>query len=138
MLDDRKILVIQHLAEGEKTRTDIAKLVGISRQTLYDWLDDDEFKAELDSRLQQRKVLLEKIIDSKLTDMTEQLANLIYTTKNDRVKAQSIQYWLDRGLGKATSKHEITTDVTNNTNIDDDLLDTAYDDIIEHDDTVTE
>lgn len=129
MLDDRKILAIQHLAEGEKPKTEIAKLVGISRQTLYDWLDDDEFRAELDRRIQQRKNLLEKIIDSKLNDMVNQLETLIKTTKNDRVKAQSIQYWIDRGLGKAPNKVELTTEI-GTPKIDDDILEVEYEDLL--------
>lgn len=133
MLDDRKTLAIQHLAEGEKTKTDIAKMIGVSRQALYNWLDDDEFKAELDRRLQQRKVLVEKIIDSKLENAVDQLIDLANTTDNARVKAQTLQYIIDRGLGKATNRVEMTTDIVS-TNIDNDLLDTAYDDIIDHKD----
>lgn len=131
ILDDRKTLAIQHLAEGEKTKTDIAKMIGVSRQALYNWLDDDEFRAELDRRLQQRKVLVEKIIDSKLENAVDQLIDLANTTENARVKAQTLQYIIDRGLGKAINRVEMTTDIVN-TNIDDDLLETAYDDVIEH------
>ncbi|SFM38097.1 CENP-B N-terminal DNA-binding domain-containing protein [Gracilibacillus orientalis] len=57
--------LFQLLAEGELTKTEIAKRCGIASQTLYVWYNDDAvFKAELDRRLQQRKVLVEKIIDS--------------------------------------------------------------------------
>lgn len=134
MLDDRKVLAIQHLAEGEKAKTEIAKLVGVSRVTLYDWLDNEEFKAELDRRIQQRKSLVENIIDSKLEDMVGQLATLATTSKNDMVKAKILTYWVDRGLGKPTSKLEVEATNQINPTIDDDLLESAYDDadIIEH------
>ena len=133
MLDDRKILAIQYLAEGEKPKTEIAKLVGISRQTVYDWLDDDEFKAELDRRLQQRKVLVEKIIDSKLEEAVKSLWELAKTTKNARVKAQTLQYLIDRALGKATSKLEVEAVQQKSANVDDDILEASYEDYIDID-----
>lgn len=134
MLDDRKLLAIQHLAEGEKTKTDIAKITGVSRQAIYNWLDDEEFKAELDRRLQQRKNLVEKIIDSKLEDAVESLVDLSKKSDNDMVKMRALTYIIDRGLGKATNKVELTTDIANNANVSDDLIELEYDDpnIIEH------
>lgn len=107
MLDDRQTLAIQHIAEGVKSRTEIAKMIGIHRTTLYNWLDDDEFAAKLNERLQQRKNLVEKIVDSKLEDMVNQLERLILTTDNDMVKSRSLTYWIDRGLGKPTTKVDL-------------------------------
>lgn len=130
MLDDRKLLAIQHLAEGEKPKTEIAKLTGISRTTLYEWLDDDEFKAELNRRLQQRKNLVEKIIDSKLEQAVESLVELSYKSKNDMVKMRALTYLIDRGLGKATEKLEVTAK-QDNINVNQDLLNSEYDDIID-------
>src|SRR5690625_1315496 len=105
MLDDRKILAIQHLAEGVETRSKISKLVGISRTTLYDWLDDEEFRAELNRRIHQRKNLVETVIDSKLDEMVNQLARLATTSDNDMVKSQIMKWWIEMGIGKATNKH---------------------------------
>jgi len=73
----------------------------------------------LDRRQQQRKVLVEKIIDSKLEDAVEQLWNVATTTNNARVQAQVLQYIVDRGLGKPTSKREIEAGVKNNTTSED-------------------
>lgn len=134
MIDDRKTLAIQHLAEGEKNKSEIAKIVNISRTTLYSWLEDEEFKAELDKRLQQRKNLVEKIIDSKLEDAVESLVDLSKKSDNDMVRMRALTYLLDRGLGKATTKVEVETAINNNLNVNDDLLELEYDDpdIIEH------
>lgn len=132
MLDDRKILAIQHLAEGEKTKVEIAKLIGCSRTAIYLWLDDPEFKAELNKRLQQRKSLVENIIDSKLEDMVNQLETLAISTNNDMVKAKVLTYWIDRGLGKPTDKLEVTASTQDISNPHSDLLSLEYDDVIEH------
>lgn len=130
ILDDRKTLAIQLLAKGEDTKTNIAKKCGVARQTLYDWMNDDKFRSELDRRLQQRKVLVEKVIDSKLEGAVDQLFTLAETTTNSRVKAQTLQYIIDRGLGKATSKVELSTEI-NTTNVNDDILEVEYDELLQ-------
>ncbi|MEH7419566.1 phBC6A51 family helix-turn-helix protein [Neobacillus drentensis] len=126
LLDDRKNLCIQLLAEGELPKTEIAKRCGIVRQTIYDWLDNPEFKAELDRRLQQRKVLVEKVIDSKLENAVESLFTLADTTDNARVKAQVLQYIIDRGLGKPVSKHEIKADMGDPNKVTEDVLEAEF------------
>jgi hypothetical protein len=50
MLDDKKILVIEMLVDGELPKTQIATRIGCSSQALYQWSDNDEFKADLDKR----------------------------------------------------------------------------------------
>ncbi|MGF7057200.1 phBC6A51 family helix-turn-helix protein [Brassicibacter mesophilus] len=123
MLDQQKILAIQLLVDGELSRTDIAKKVGVSRQALYNWLDNDEFKAELNRRIQDRKVLCEKIIDSKLQDAVDKLWELQLSTQNSRVKAEVLKYFIDRALGKPASKLEMNDSRENKENItDNDIL----------------
>lgn len=112
MLDDTQILAIEYLAEGKKTKVEIAELIGKSRQTIYNYLDNEEFVAELDKRIQQRKNLVEKIMDSRLEKMVEQVETLAVTTKNDMVKSQILRWWIEMGIGKATSKHELVLDNT--------------------------
>ncbi|KHF40714.1 phBC6A51 family helix-turn-helix protein [Halalkalibacter okhensis] len=126
ILDERKNKVINELVEGVKTKTDIAKGAGVSRQAIYDWLSNTEFKAELDRRLQQRKVLVEKVIDSKLESAVDELIELAHTTTNSRVKAQVLQYIIDRGLGKPTSTHKIETDMNAANEVDKDILDAEF------------
>jgi transposase len=126
ILDDRKTLCIQLLAEGELPKTEVAKRCGIVRQTIYDWLDDPTFKAELDRRLQQRKVFVEKIIDSKLENAVDSLFDLADTTDNARVKAQVLQYIIDRGLGKPVSKHEIKADMGDQNKVSEDVLEAEF------------
>jgi len=126
ILDDRKLLAIQLLVDGELPKTEIARKVGVSRQAIYNWLDDPEFKAELDRRIQQRKVLVEKIIDSKLEDAVTKLWELAETTNNSRVKAQVLQYIIDRGLGKPVSKHSIEAAMKQEQEVDRDVLEAEF------------
>lgn len=130
VMDDRKTLAIQLLAEGVENKTNIAKRCGVARQTLYDWMaNDDKFRAALDARLQSRKVFVEKIIDSKLESAVDQLIHLAETTENSRVKAQCLQYIIDRGLGKPTSKHEISAAMDNVNKIDQDVLEAEFEEV---------
>jgi transposase-like protein len=113
-LNDIKLRVIEDLAEGIAPKTQIANKHGIARQTIYDWLDNVEFKAELDRRLQQRKVWVEKKIDGHLDFATDQVFEMIRTTKNERVKSDLLRYVLDRGLGKTTTKVEFSANMNEN------------------------
>lgn len=130
MLDDRKLLAIELLADGELTKVDIAEKVGCSRTAIYLWMDNDEFKAELDKRLHNRKVFVQKKIDGKLDFVMEKLYELANDDSNKRVQAQVLQYLADRSLGKTTTKLELDTNLNNN-NIDDDILDVEYDQLEE-------
>lgn len=124
-LDERKIKVIEDLAEGIMPKTEIATKNGIARQTIYDWLDMPEFKAELDRRLQQRKVFTEKKFDGNLDFAAEKIFETIRTTKNERVKSDLLKYVVDRALGKPTSKHEVKSS-HDNQEVSDDILDAEF------------
>lgn len=126
LLDERKIKVIEALVEGTAPKTLIAKDNAISRQTIYDWLDDPIFKAEVDRRLQQRKVFVEKKIDGKLNDAVDSLFDLAETTENARVKAQVLQYIIDRGLGKPVAKHELKADMGDLNGVSTDVLEAEF------------
>jgi hypothetical protein len=124
-LNEIKIKVIEDLAEGTAPKTQIASKHGIARQTIYDWLDNAEFKAELDRRLQQRKVWVEKKIDGHLDFATDEIFEVIRTTKNERVKADLLKYVVDRGLGKTTTKVEFSANMNNNS-LDKDILEEEH------------
>lgn len=129
MIDDKKILAIELLADGELTKVEIAKKVGISRQTLYNYLDNDEFMAELDKRLQGRKSFVQKMIDGKLEFVIDKLYELASDNSNKRVQAQVLQYLADRSLGKTTSKVELDTGFNNTNNLDKDVLEAEFEEL---------
>jgi transposase-like protein len=129
MIHDKKMLAIELLADGELRKTEIAKKIGVSRQALYHWLNDQEFVAELDRRLQQKKSLVQKRIDGKLDFVIEKLYELANDSSNKRVQAQVLQYLADRALGKPTSKHEIEAAMNDKNNIDEDILEAEFDEV---------
>ena len=50
MLNEKKLKMIDLLMEGNIEKTEIEKEIGVHRQTIYDWLKEEEVLAEYDRR----------------------------------------------------------------------------------------
>jgi predicted DNA-binding protein YlxM (UPF0122 family) len=111
IIDEKKRLAIELLADGELTKTEISKRCGVSRQALYEWTINEEFIAALDERLHSRKKFVEKRFDVKLEFVIDKLYELASDSSNKRVQAQVLQYLADRSLGRIPAKHELTTKI---------------------------
>lgn len=107
IIDRRKIIAIDKLIEGKLTRKDIAKFVGIGRNTLYDWMKDENFVAEWDRRVQQLKGFAEKKVEAGVDFYMDNLLTLAADDSNKRVQAQVNQYLMDRALGRPTTKVDV-------------------------------
>lgn len=118
---------IELLVNGSRP-VDVAKEIGKSRSTIYAWMEDKEFKAELDK---QRKKISDTALNKvryKVGNYLESIEAIANTSDNESIKLQAYGMLLDRALGKATSKQDIS--VTNNDSVNeeinlDELLDTA-------------
>ena len=127
LLNQKHLDAIEELIKGENI-SNIAKKLKISRASLYNWLDDEEFKLELDKRRQiiSRNAL--NRVNIKVNEYLEGIEKIAKTTDNDNTALTAYGMLLDRALGKATAKQDIS--VTNNNSVNeeinlDDLLDTA-------------
>lgn len=121
IIDDTKIMAIELMASGVSI-TETAKKINKSRQAIYDWLKDSEFKAKLDERLRECKLQAEKMINSKLPEAVNKLWYLAQTAESEKVRADLLMYLVDRQLGKPTSKMDILVEANNNTVDEQDLL----------------
>ena len=126
MLTEKQNKMISMLAEG-MSKADIAKELKMSRQTIYDWMNKEEIKREMDRR---RRIMCNEALTSLKGDTRELLdavKKLSYTADSEAIRLQALNSLLDRSLGKATTKAEL--EVSNNNkdaeNID---LDTLLDD----------
>lgn len=97
----------QLIADGELDKTDIAKTLGVSRQTLYHWLEKEYFRARVDTLRQEFESFGRELISSKFTWAVSGYIDLISSTRNDRVKAEGYRYIIDRKLGKPTNKVDL-------------------------------
>lgn len=123
-LGEKHYRCIEMIIEGNKI-TEIAKLLGASRQSIYNWLDDDVFKAELNKQRQEIKKQGQDKILSKFDIYLNKIHDIALNSPSDNVKLNALEFLVEHVLGKATSKIEQTTkeDTKNNKQEDiDDLL----------------
>lgn len=109
MLNEKKIQVIEMMATGDYTVAEAMEKVGMHRTTYYKWIDDEEFMAELNKRLQGMKTQASKDFVSRLPKAIEEYWKICTSSTDVRTKEKALSYWIDRSLGRIQS-------VTNNTN----------------------
>ena len=118
--------MIELLISGEYKMQEIADLVGVARNTLYTWLEREEVKAEMNKRLQEIRTNASKLFDAKLDKAIDEYWKLAMTTTDVRTKQIALSYWIDRSLGKTTTKLDIADSRADTSVSDDDIL-TAID-----------
>lgn len=110
LLDRRQRKAIALLIENQYKKTEIADMVGVSRQTIYDWMKNKEFAAELDKTLQQIKIFGENSIKANLQQHINQIQKLAATAESEKTRLEAATYLVDRVLGKTTSKIDLTAE----------------------------
>lgn len=122
MLNNKQLKAIDMLMDGVN-KTAIADKIKVNRTTLYNWLENEEFKLELDRRQQEisRHALSDLKGDTK--QILEAVKKLGYEAESEAVRLSALNSLLDRILGKATAKQEIELSNTdNNADVDLDSL----------------
>ncbi|SCI99707.1 Uncharacterised protein [uncultured Clostridium sp.] len=138
VLNKKHYEAIELLVKGENI-TNVAKIVGCDRTSIYNWFKDSEFKATLNEYQQSIKTEGENILKSKLTTYIQELEKIALTGKSEKNKLDALEYLVNRVMGTPTNKQEITTEENTNKandNIDLDSLLNEYnqeDNIIELD-----
>lgn len=117
-LADKHYKCIELIIKGYKY-TEIAKMVPCNRQSIYNWLEDDGFKAELNKCRQEIKKQAENKVLSKVDIYMDKIEELAFKSESDNVKLNALELLLERSLGKPTTKIEQTIDKDkDNNNID--------------------
>lgn len=122
LLTNKQLEAVDMLMDG-LNKSAIADKLKVSRTTLYKWIENEEFKLELDRRKQ--KICNDALSDLKgsTKDLLKAVEKLAYTAENEGIRLQALNSLLDRTLGKATAKQEIELSNTdNNTDVDLDSL----------------
>ncbi len=118
IITDVHLKAIEYIIEG-KSMTDIAKICGVGRATLYNWLDNKDFKAELDKQRQDIKINIEAKVVSKLGVYLDELHKIATTSKNDKERRSACEYLVDRALGKSTTRVADVSEDENKEKIED-------------------
>lgn len=122
MLDDRKLQCIELKAKGIEV-TEIAKTVGISRTTYYEWAKDEEFKAEAYRREQEFISSTKQAVISYGPKVVKALIELAEHADSEKVRLDALSKLLDKTMSNAT-KIEISDDRDGKDNVSVDVLDT--------------
>lgn len=119
MLSNEQIEALSLLAEGEIVSV-VAKKLNKSRQTIYNWLGNDEFRQELNIRKNKIKKLARDKFLSCVGNSIENIKQLANECTDPRVRLQANKYLVDQCLGiPGTNKDdetiiEIDKDTNNN------------------------
>lgn len=122
MLDEKKERAITLILSGEAI-IDVAKLINVARGTIYNWLDNDEFKDELDRRRQEIATQGNNLILSELNAYVKELKKTALHGKSEKNRLEALQYLIDRVLGKPTAKIEQDNKDDDKDKVNDDILD---------------
>ena len=122
-LTEKQVRAIDLIIKGE-TLSDVARLVGVSRQTVSFWKNSDEvFKAELEKSIQGLKSQVNARILDNMTPLMDKLIKIALKSNSDKTSLDAIIYALNRVCGTPTNKtQDITEDQdkdNKNTNIED-------------------
>lgn len=98
-------LMIDMILQGE-TISDIAKKIGVTRQTIYSWKEKSIVVAELE----KRKSLLKKSARDRITKdiltYVDSIKDLALNSSDQRVRLQASKYLVDQCLGTPTTTKE--------------------------------
>ena len=98
-LTEKHIRAVELILKGE-TNTSIGKKIGVSRNSVAAWKDDELFKAELSK---QRQALKSKA-DERLLMNLDPLVDIALTSDSDKTSLDAIIYAINRVLGTPTNK----------------------------------
>lgn len=114
-LDERKLEAIELLIKGENI-SNIATLVGVSRKTIYNWLEDVEFKAELNALTHDIKQQGKNRITNKLGNYLDEIESIALTGDSEKCRLDALQYLVNRVMGSPVAVNKLETEEDNPTN----------------------
>ena len=121
MVLDERVLEMNRLLLSGETITNVAKVLGLSRQTIYSWKSDPAVMANMQELQDEVKKAGSERLTGQLDTYLSELHLLALQTTDKRVKASVLQYLTDRILGKVKTTTEIITDDKSD-KLSDDLL----------------
>ena len=82
--------------------TEIAKLLNVSRQTIYAWKKEREVEAELETRREQLKKSAQDKITTDVCTYVDNMKQLACNSADIRVKFQANKFLIEQCLGKSS------------------------------------
>ena len=122
MITEQQSQMIDYLIQGE-TKTDIGKLLGVSRQTIHVWSQLKEVKEEKQKRLNDIKKEAKNKIATKVDNCIDVIYEIAVKSKDTRTKFQAAKYLCDQFIGSPTAEKTEKTEEDNKITVclDDDI-----------------
>lgn len=118
VLSEKHLKCIDLIME-DRAYTDIAKILKISRASIYNWLGDKEFKCELDKRKQEIKDKGMSKMVCELDIHLTNIHNLALNSASDNVRLNASAFYIEHVLGKPTTRIEQSIDSDDKTKVKD-------------------
>lgn len=113
-LGEKQYLAIQWILEGRQV-SQIAKNLGIARATMYYWLNDEDFKSELNTLKQEIQDSTKEHVMNKIKLYVDELEELALNKEtSSKVRADVLKYMVNRVWGNTTTKVEVTENDSDN------------------------
>lgn len=106
-ITDKHRNVIKLLIEGNLSKSEIADSVKVARRSLYNWLNDDDFKTEYEEALSEMERITKAKIGSMAYRALERQERILNQSKNDIAAAAVAKDVLDRAGYAAEDKISI-------------------------------
>lgn len=106
MITEQQSEMIDYLIAGNN-KTDTAKLLGISRQTVHTWSNLPEIKAEKQKRLNEIKRDAKNKIGTKVYNCIDVIYDIAMKSKDMRTKFQAAKYLCDQFIGSPVADKSI-------------------------------
>ena len=122
MLDHRKMKMIeQKLINPSLSNAELARRVGVSRQSIWEWSKDKEVQAELDRRLRSITQAANYHLRTQTSELMGALLEIALSDKTEtRVRNSALQYLIDRSMGRAPET--VNIDLQENTSNPEEVL----------------
>lgn len=108
-LSEEQLKAVDMLSSGKYQKKEIAKELGIHRETLRRWEKRDDFKGALIEVAKEKRQRTINYFNSKSYDAAVELWKLCEQTQDKRTKKEALSYWLDRCLGKPKDMVQVET-----------------------------
>ena len=124
MLDERQLKICEMLSIGTPI-TEIASVVGVSRQTIYDWKKIDEMRVRLDELGREFISSTKQAIISYAPKAMKIIKDLAEHATSEKIRLEAAKILIDKTISNAC-KIELSNGNENNDTVPVDLLDEEF------------
>lgn len=109
MITQQQSEMIDYIIAGNN-KTETAKLLGVSRNTVYDWLKIKEVQEEKKKRIEEIKADTRTSLTPKVKNVFDEIYKLAINCKDNRVKFQACKYICDQVIGAPSIDKSVQED----------------------------